>query len=77
MAYAKGKKQEETPPEKRHPDFVVRAKQSPDSEYWITIGAAWEANLKGGQKGYSLKINNMPVNWNGDALLMPPLEQKE
>jgi uncharacterized protein (DUF736 family) len=76
MAFAKGKKQEE-PKGKRQPDFVVRAKQSPDSEYWVTIGAAWEADLKDGKKGYSLKINNMPINWNGDALLMPPLEAKE
>lgn len=76
MAFMK-KKVEEPPKEKRQPDFVVRAKQSPDSEYWTTIGAAWQANLKGGVTGYSVKINNMPLNWNGDCLLMPPLETGE
>lgn len=73
MAQAKGKKE----PEKRHPDFIVRAKQAADSEYWVTIGAAWEAKFKDGATGYSVKINNMPVNWNGDCLLMRPLPPKE
>lgn len=71
MAFVK-KKQEEKQPEKRQPDFIVRAKQSADSEYWSTIGAAWTANFKDGSTGYSVKINNMPLNWNGDCLLMRP-----
>ena len=58
--------------EKRKPDFVVRAKVKED--VWVTIGAAWSAQLKGGVTGYSLKINTFPAQWNGDALLMPPLE---
>lgn len=62
-------------PEKRKPDFVVRAKVKED--VWVTIGAAWSAQLKGGVTGYSLKINTFPAQWNGDALLMPPLETEE
>jgi hypothetical protein len=61
--------------EKRKPDFVVRAKVKDD--VWVTIGAAWSAQLKGGVTGYSLKINTFPAQWNGDALLMPPLETEE
>ena len=61
--------------EKRRPDFVVRAKVKDD--VWVTIGAAWSAQLKGGVTGYSLKINTFPAAWNGDALLMPPLESAE
>ena len=61
--------------EKRKPDFVVRAKVKED--VWVTIGAAWSAQLKGGVTGYSLKINTFPANWSGDALLMPPLEPEE
>jgi hypothetical protein len=61
--------------EKRKPDFVVRAKVKED--VWVTIGAAWSAQLKGGVTGYSLKINTFPAQWNGDALLMPPLETEE
>src|SRR5712692_4696597 len=51
--------------EKRKPDFVVRAKVKED--VWVTIGAAWSAQLKGGVTGYSLKINTFPAQWNGDA----------
>jgi len=61
--------------EKRRPDFVVRAKVKED--VWVTIGAAWSAKLKDGVTGYSLKINTFPAAWNGDALLMPPLEPSE
>ena len=60
--------------EKKQPVFIARCKQSEDSEYWMTAGAAWEANFKDGSKGYSLKLNNLPVGWNGDLLLMPPKE---
>ena len=62
-------------PEKRKPDFVVRAKVK--DGVWVTIGAAWSAQLKDGVVGYSLKLNTFPANWSGDALLMPPLETEE
>ena len=61
--------------EKRRPQFVVRAKVKDD--VWVTIGAAWPAQLKGGVTGYSLKINTFPAGWNGDALMMPPLEEEK
>jgi uncharacterized protein (DUF736 family) len=71
MAIKTGKKMEPKD-EKRQPDYVVRARQSPDSEYWLTIGAAWTANFKDGTTGISVKINNQPIGWNGDCLLMRP-----
>jgi hypothetical protein len=76
MAFAKKAKPEERQPDRRQPDFIVRAKQSPDSDYWVTIGAAWSAKFKDGQTGYSVKINNMPINWDGYCLFMKPLEPK-
>jgi uncharacterized protein (DUF736 family) len=71
MAIKTGKKIEPKD-EKRQPDYVVRARQSADSEYWLTIGAAWTANFKDGTTGISVKINNQPIGWNGDCLLMRP-----
>ena len=68
-------KQPEAEDAKRQPDFVVRAKLK--DGVWTNIGAAWSAQLKDGVVGYSLKITNMPVGWNGDALLMPPLAKEE
>jgi len=46
-------------------------------DVWVTMGAAWSAQLKDNVTGYSLKINMMPVQWNGDALLMPPLAAED
>jgi hypothetical protein len=72
---AVAKKQEPEAEAKRQPDYIVRAKVK--DGVWVSIGAAWSAELKDGVVGYSLKINVFPANWNGDALLMPPLEANE
>jgi len=74
MAFTKKAAPKPVEAEKRKPDFVVRAKVRED--VWVTIGAAWSAQLKGGVTGYSLKINTF-LRLNGDALLMPPLETEE
>lgn len=67
-------KQEVKEPEKRQPDFVCRARQHPDSEYWVTIGAAW--SYRNGEPGYSVKLHTTPTNWDGSFLMMPPLEKE-
>lgn len=64
-----GKKQEES---KRKPDMIARAKQSPDSEYWMTIGAAWEFRNKENEACYSIRLTNIPANWDHSFVLMPP-----
>lgn len=69
------KKQAKPEPEARKPVLVARCKQSPESDFWVTIGAAWTADLGGGKTGYSVKLHTVPTNWNGDFLLMPPKEQ--
>lgn len=74
MATKTVKKMQEPKEEKRAPDYVVRARQSPESEFWQTIGAAWIANFKDGSTGISVKINHQPMGWNGDCLLMRPKE---
>lgn len=61
-------------PEKRKPDLIARAKQSPDSDFWITIGAAWTAKI-GDKEAYSVKLHTAPINWDGDFLLMPPKDE--
>jgi hypothetical protein len=54
------------------PTFFARAKQTPDSDRFVTIGAAWK--FKEGE-GYVVKINTVPVQWNGDILLVPPKDE--
>lgn len=61
-------------PEKRKPDFVVRCKQSTDSDFWTTIGAAWSADING-KAGYSVRLHLIPTSWDGSFLLMPPKDE--
>lgn len=69
------KEPEKEASEKKRPEFVVRARQSPDSDFWQNIGAVWPAQLKDGQVGYSMKLHFIPTNWDGSALLLPPKEE--
>ena len=53
------------------PVFNARARQDPDSEHMTTIGAAWK--FKQGE-GYVVKLQSLPVNWDGSLILVPPKE---
>ena len=56
------------------PQFIIRAKQEPGSEYMTTVGSAWKFR-KG--EGYVVKIHSMPVNWDGSFIMVPPFEKEE
>jgi hypothetical protein len=66
-------KQEEKKGDK--PTLIARAKQAPGSEYWLTIGAAWEFE-KNGEICFSVRLNSIPTNWDHSFVLMPPLPDK-
>jgi len=53
------------------PVFNARAKKGPESEYMTTIGAAWA--FKEGE-GYVVRLESLPVNWDGSFILVPPKE---
>ena len=73
MAFQKKGKE----PEKgKSPDFVVRARQTPDSDFFINCGAAWKVEVNG-KEAFSLKLTAMPVQSDGSLLLLQPLEAKE
>lgn len=55
------------------PVFNVRARQEPDSEYMTTIGAAWR--FKQGE-GYVVRLQMIPVNWDGSCVLVPPKDDQ-
>lgn len=55
------------------PDFIIRAKQSADSEFYLTLGAAWKIEVNG-QEALSLKFNSFPVAWDGSAVALTPKE---
>jgi hypothetical protein len=56
-------------PRGNKPQYVVRAKQAPDSEFMQTIGAAWPFNEG---DGFVVKLHSLPINWTGDMILVPP-----
>ena len=58
-------------PEKRLPIFTVRAKDGANPRGWITVGAAWD--FKDGSPGLAVKLNSLPLNWDGSLVLLPPL----
>jgi hypothetical protein len=52
----------------RKPAYKVVFKDERD--FWHTLGVAFETTAKG-ERALSLKLNVVPTNWNGDALLVP------
>ena len=63
--------------DKKLPDFVARARQAPGSDFYLTIGAAWKKENGNGEEFVSVKLNNLPVGFDGSFLLMKPLPPKE
>ncbi len=54
------------------PDFFVRARQEKNSRYFTTIGSAWSKKDRNGQDMISLKLNSIPLDWDGSCLLVRP-----
>ncbi len=60
-------------PKGNKPSFIVRAKTDEDSDYMQTIGAAWDFKDPK-REGLVVKLKLVPTNWNGDMILVKPLE---
>jgi hypothetical protein len=58
--------------EKREPDYVVRAR---NGRGWMQVGVAWERER--GEDGLSIKINSVPVGFDGVLKVLRPLEPLE
>jgi hypothetical protein len=55
----------------KKPAYVARARASPDGDFYIQLGAAWEIDIKG-QTALSVKLQSIPTNWDGSFLLLVP-----
>lgn len=66
---ANGKREEKG----KKPDFVIRARQGPNSDFYITLGACWKVDVNG-EECLSVKMNAIPIGWDGSALILPPKE---
>ena len=58
----------------KSPDFVIRARQGPNSDFFVNVGAAWYVDVNGKQ-GISVKLNLLPIGSDGSFLMLPPKEQ--
>lgn len=54
---------------------VVDKKTGEVKETWVRVGAAWPR--QNGDPGYVIRINALPLNWNGSLLMQPPLPKNE
>lgn len=70
---AKEKAAEKVEEKSRKPDWSVRCRQEPGSEYYMQAGVGWNVDVNG-KKGISVKLTALPVNGDGSFLLLPPLE---
>jgi hypothetical protein len=58
-------------PRGNKPVYIARARQTPESEVMVTIGAAWPFN---NGDGLVVKLHMMPTQWSGDFILVTPKE---
>lgn len=54
------------------PVYLAKAKQSPESEFMLVIGAVWA--FKNGD-GFVVKLHSLPTSWNGDLILVPQKDE--
>jgi uncharacterized protein (DUF736 family) len=59
------------------PDYVVRARQERNSRFFQTIGAAWRRQDRNGNELISVKLNSVPIAFDGSFILVPPLANEE
>jgi len=68
------RQQQDERPRGSKPDYIVRARQSADSDFMVTIGAAW--GFKEGD-GYVVKMQFIPTDLRDGLsfILVPPKEE--
>ena len=59
------------------PDYVVRARQERNSRFSQTIGAAWKREDKNGNELISVKLNSVPIAFDGSFIVIAPLANEE
>lgn len=73
MAYQNKPKGKEQEKKGNAPDFTLRARQEPNSDYFIQLGVAWRIEVNG-KEAFSIKMHSIPTNWDGSALMLMPKE---
>jgi uncharacterized protein (DUF736 family) len=58
----------------RTPDYVVRARQG---RGWQTVGAGWKSDREDSGVIASIKVNSLPVGFDGTLKVMLPLPDED
>jgi hypothetical protein len=56
------------------PVYNVRARQDPDNDFMVTIGAVWP--FENGD-GFVVRLHILPIQWDGSMILVKPKESDE
>lgn len=56
-------------PKGAKPIYNARVRQNPESDFMVTIGAAWPFNEG---DGLVVSLSLIPTNWDGKFILVPP-----
>ena len=75
MTKTKSKPEDETDakPKGARPVYNARVKQRSDSDFMMTIGAAWPFNEG---DGLVVTLNMIPFNWDGKFILVSPKDDE-
>jgi hypothetical protein len=60
-------------PKGAKPVYNARVKQNPESDFMVTIGAAWPFNQG---DGLVVQLNLIPTNWDGKFILVAPKDDE-
>ena len=75
MAFNKKPAPKEEPKGKR-PTKVMRVRQSAESDVYQTIAVGWDIEING-KPAVSWKFSSLPLGWDGSAVEMEALPDKE
>lgn len=51
------------------PDYVVTGRVNGDNKTWTTVGAAWNSQTRDGKPYISVRVQSVPINWDGTLAL--------
>jgi len=55
----------------RRPQYVVRGKTPGEDGRWVTVGAGWDFDLRDGGTGISIRLQSLPLNFDGTLSVLP------
>lgn len=59
------------------PDYSLRARDHRERKFWHTVGKAWNAVSRDGVPYISIRLNAIPINFDGTLALVEPRQDDE